>query len=125
LVALEAEPMASASTVLPKNRDVFNISNQRSNPMQMKKRTTFALASTLGLVLALAASSGMASAMSSYDGGGDDDGEAGLKNQACAAIGCANGNRLCATASGTVKAGIPPWVGEVTVVYTCYESPFF
>lgn len=85
--------------------------------MSINNRKTFALASSLGLVLALAASAGLASAMS-YDDGGDE----GPKTSACGAIGCGDGGRVCATASGTIKAGIPPWVGEVNVTYTCYEK---
>lgn len=84
--------------------------------MTVQTRKSFALASTFGVLLALAASSGIASAM---DSGGDD----GVKTAACAAIGCADGSRECARATGTIKAGIPPWVGEVSVSYTCYEAP--
>lgn len=83
--------------------------------MNIQNRKTFALASSLGLVLALAASAGFASAM--------EYGDEGIKASACAAIGCADGARECAKATGTLKAGIPPWVGEVSVQYTCYEKP--
>lgn len=85
--------------------------------MYTKHRTRLALASTFGVILALATTTALASAMSVDD----DEGEAGLKAQACAAIGCPDGNRECAKASGTIKAGLPPWSGEVSVSYTCYE----
>lgn len=84
--------------------------------MTIQNRKSFAFASVFSVVLALAASSGIASAM-------DSDGDDGVKSAACGVIGCADGARECAKATGTLKAGIPPWVGEVSVTYTCYEAP--
>lgn len=52
---------------------------------------------------------------------GDDDSDSIEKTIACKSIGCQNGNRECGTASGGVKVGIPPFVGEVKVEYICYE----
>ena len=52
----------------------------------------------------------------------EDDDAAPGKSQACGAIGCQNGNRECATASGKIAAGAPPFVGEVSVSWTCYEA---
>lgn len=87
--------------------------------MYTKHRTRLAFASTLGIVFALATTTALASAM----GVDDDDDSAGIKSTACAGIGCRDGGRECAKVSGTMKAGLPPWSGEVSVTYTCYEAP--
>lgn len=76
------------------------------------------LSSALAVVLSIATTSALASAMS-YEG---DDDDAEMKTAACAVIGCHNGARVCGTAGGTIKVGIPPFVGEVNVTYTCYEA---
>lgn len=79
--------------------------------------------SLLAALMASAGSAAIAGA-SEFDGEGDDDEDgAALKRAACSFIGCANGNRVCGTASGTFKIGVQPFVGEVGVSYTCYESP--
>jgi hypothetical protein len=82
----------------------------------LKRRALFA-PSALALILSLATTSGLATAMSSEEGEDSD-----LKTTACALIGCRNGSRECGTVSGTIKAGAPPFVGEVEVEYTCYEG---
>lgn len=80
-------------------------------------------AGAFAVLLALASSSAMASAMAG--GGDDEDDDAPGKKEACNAIGCPNGNRVCGTASGKISAGAPPFVGEVSVSWTCYESAPF
>ena len=84
--------------------------------IQHRKKLVFT--SVLAIVLSLASTAALASAMS-YDG---DEEDADVKTAACAVIGCPNGNRLCGSAGGTVKLGVPPFVGEVSVKYTCYEN---
>lgn len=44
------------------------------------------------------------------------------KEAMCGAIGCAGGERVCATASGTITVEVPPYGSiEVNVTYQCYE----
>lgn len=86
--------------------------------IQLRKKLLFT--SAAAIVLSIASTAALASAMS-YEGAGDDD-DADMRSAACSLIGCANGNRVCGTAGGAIKAGIPPFVGEVSVTYTCYES---
>ncbi len=85
------------------------------NTSTFSRRT--AASAAVALILALASSTAMA--MSS----GDEGDETAGKKEACAAIGCPNGSRLCGTASGKITAGIPPFVGEIEVEWTCYENP--
>ena len=87
--------------------------------MYTKHRPRVALASTLGIIFALATTTALASAM----GVDEEDDTAGIKASACAVIGCQDGSRECAKASGTLKGGVPPWSGEISVTYTCYEAP--
>ena len=75
--------------------------------------------SVVAIAVALGSTAALASAMS-Y--GGDEDDDTNLKSLACSIIGCPNGNRLCGNFGGTIKGGAPPFTGEVTVSYTCYES---
>lgn len=76
------------------------------------------LASTAAVVLALASSAALAGAMAGPD---EEDPEAPGKAEACRAIGCPNGNRLCGTTSGKLISGGVPFIGEVAVGWTCYE----
>ena len=85
--------------------------------MFIQGRRKLMMVSVLAAMLASAGSAAIASASSYED---DDDGA--MKRGACGIIGCANGNRVCGTAGGTIKAGAPPFVGEVNVTYTCYEA---
>ncbi len=74
----------------------------------------------LGALLALAVSSATASAT-------DTDGEG--KKGMCAAIGCSDGGRECAKASGTMRMWMfVPFMPyyfpmEYTITATCYEEP--
>lgn len=78
--------------------------------------------SALAAVMASMGSAAIASA-AGYEGGDDDD--SSLKEVACGLIGCPNGSRVCGTTTGTIKAGVAPFVGEVSVSYTCYENVSF
>lgn len=86
--------------------------------MFIQGRRKLIVVSALAAMLASAGSAGIASA-ADYEGEDDDSSP---KSAACGLIGCANGPRVCGTATGTIKAGIPPFVGEVSVSYTCYEN---
>ena len=90
--------------------------------MSTHNRKKLLLTSAIAIVMSIASTAAIASAMS-YE---DDDDNVDVKSAACRAIGCPNGNRVCGSTTGTIKAGIPPFVGEVSVSYTCYESaPLF
>ena len=76
--------------------------------------------SALAVVLALSSTAALGRAMS---GPGEDDSDDNSgKTQACAFIGCPNGNRVCGTASGKISGSVPPFTGEISVSWTCYES---
>ncbi|MBC8089210.1 MAG: hypothetical protein H7Z40_18245 [Phycisphaerae bacterium] len=75
-----------------------------------------ATSAAVAILLALASSTAMAM------GGVDEDDNEG-KKEACSAIGCPNGSRQCGSATGKITAGIPPFVGEIEVSWTCYENP--
>ena len=90
------------------------------NQHRSKLNSRAIAASVLGIVLALSSTSALARAMVG-SGDGDDDDAPG-KAEACRAIGCPNGNRVCGTASGKITAGAPPFVGEIAVSWTCYEG---
>ncbi|MEP6836303.1 MAG: hypothetical protein ABJB74_23135 [Gemmatimonas sp.] len=75
-------------------------------------------ASVLAVVFALSSSAALARAMS---GPPDESEDAPGKTEACRAIGCAGGNRACGTVSGKLTSGAPPFVGEISVSWTCYE----
>ncbi|MEP6836301.1 MAG: hypothetical protein ABJB74_23125 [Gemmatimonas sp.] len=85
--------------------------------MIIQNRKRLLITSVLAVVLSIASSAALASAMS-YDGDGED---AEMKTAACNFISCPDGSRLCGSAGGAIKIGIPPFVGEVNVTYTCYE----
>ena len=78
-----------------------------------KLNSRFIATSALAIALALSSTAALARAMSGP--AEEDDDAAPGKSQACGAIGCQNGNRECATASGKIAAGAPPFVGEVSV----------
>ena len=90
--------------------------------MLQKTRKSLFLTCLSAALLASVASAAIASAAESGGEDGDDDNSS--KTAGCALIGCANGARLCGTATGTIKAGVPPFVGEVSVSYTCYEAAY-
>lgn len=74
-----------------------------------------AASAAVAILLALASSTAMAMSF-------DEEDDAEGKREACAAIGCPDGARLCGSASGKITAGIPPFVGEIEVSWTCYEN---
>ena len=80
-------------------------------------RTKLLITSAFAVVLSVASTAVIASAMS-YEG---DDDNADVKTLACTIIGCPNGGRSCGTVGGTIKSVAPPFIGEVTVNFTCYE----
>lgn len=92
-----------------------------TNKKQYNRRTITSAA--VAVVLALASTSAMASAMDSAPG--DDEDDAPGKKEACAFIGCPGGSRVCGTATGKITSGAPPFVGEISVSWTCYENPAF
>jgi uncharacterized membrane protein len=75
------------------------------------------VASVLAVALALSSSAAIASAMNV-----DEEGEEAGKAEACAFIGCRDGNRECGKATGKISSGMPPFVGEIKVSWTCYEG---
>lgn len=75
------------------------------------------VSSALAVVLALSSTAALGRAMS----GANEDDVSG-KTQACASIGCANGDRLCGTVGGKIGAIVPPFTGEISVSWTCYET---
>lgn len=77
------------------------------------------VASALAVVVALASTAALGRAMSSSDDYNDD---APGKAEACGAIGCPNGSRLCGSIGGKLGAVIPPFSGEISVSWTCYEG---
>jgi len=87
------------------------------NPMFRLQRTKLFVTATVAVVLSVASTAVLASAMS-YEG---DDENADVKALACAVIGCANGGRACGTVGGTIKSVAPPFIGEVSVNFNCYE----
>lgn len=90
--------------------------------MNIQNRRKLWLTSAVAVVLSIASTSALASAMSNEG----DDPELDLKTAACHLIGCPNGSRVCGTASGTIRLGAAPLQGEVNVTYTCYEpTPAF
>jgi hypothetical protein len=109
-------------TVPAEQPDSINTKYHRSYSMIIKKRRNLIIASAFAAMLASASSAAIARA-AGYAGGDDGGDDSSFKSAACGLIGCANGNRVCGTAGGTIKAGIPPFVGEVSVEYTCYENP--
>ena len=92
-----------------------------SSSRKFNRRTITSAA--VAVLVALASSSALASAADIPPG--DDDSEAAGKHEACAAIGCPDGSRVCGTAAGKITAGVPPFVGEVSVSWTCYEAGVF
>lgn len=90
----------------------------RSFKGNTKRSTTWSACAAL--MLAIASTSALAAVPVE---GGEDSDDAPSKTQACSFIGCANGSRVCGTASGKITSGAPPFVGEVAVSWTCYENP--
>lgn len=86
------------------------------SPLQRRRAVASAV---VAVALALVSSSAMA--LGEPVDGEDDDDSAGKKT-ACQAIGCEGGERKCGKISGKVSAGLPPFVGEVAVSWTCYEK---
>ena len=76
------------------------------------------VSSTLAVVLALSTTAALGRAMSAPD---EDDDTPG-KSEACGAIGCPNGGRVCGTVGGKIGAIVPPFTGEISVTWTCYEQ---
>lgn len=89
------------------------------NQQRSRRNSRTLAASALAVVLALSSTAAIARAMAGPDDG-DDDSAPG-KAEACRAIGCPNGNRQCGVATGKITSGLPPFVGEITVSWTCYE----
>lgn len=83
-------------------------------------RRRLTISALSGAMLAIASTTALAA---EYGGGDGEDAPPG-KTEACAFIGCANGARVCGTASGKITGGAPPFVGEVAVSWTCYEQQF-
>ena len=77
------------------------------------------VSSALAVVLALSSTAALGRAMS---GANEDD--VSNKTQACGSIGCRNGDRLCGSIGGKVGVNVPPFTGEVSVSWTCYEDVF-
>ena len=76
------------------------------------------ITSALAVILALSSTAALGRAMP----GLNEDDDASGKTAACASIGCANGNRLCGTVGGKIGAIVPPFTGEISVSWTCYEA---
>jgi len=76
------------------------------------------VSSALAVVLALSSTAALGRAMSGSEGDEDAPG----KSEACSAIGCPNGNRQCGTVAGKIGAIVPPFTGEISVSWTCYEQ---
>ena len=74
--------------------------------------------SALAVILALSSTAALGRAMS----GPEEDDDMPGKSEACGAIGCAGGARLCGSISGKIGAVVPPFVGEIGVSWTCYEK---
>lgn len=83
-------------------------------------RTKLLITSAFAVVLSVASTAALATAMTNEGDGSDND----VKSLACGAIGCANGGRLCGTAGGSIKAIAPPFLGEISVNFTCYEAVY-